>query len=516
MARMSRTTNTLINTVAGFVTRIANMTARFMLQTALIYVLGIQYTGISGLFASILTILSLAELGISNAIAFELYRPLEEHNEKRIAALMNFYKSAYNLVALIVLVIGLLIIPLIDFFVKDVPDIKESIILIYVMYILKTVFSYLLIYKSTLLVANQQNYIVSKVQAIVCLGRTVLECIILILTQQYITYLVIEIVGTIVQNLWISHLANNQHPELKKHSDESLTRAERKKMLVDIKGLAMYKASFALGSGVDNIIVSAFVNTATVGLVSNYTMIRKELEQLIKQFYNAVIPSVGNLSVTATNEKQHKVFSNLLFIDFWISSFCSISFFVIIQPFITLWLGEKYLLSITIAAVIAIDFYLTCMLNPISSFRTANGVFIKGQYRPLIMTIINVFLSIVLGYKIGIVGVFAATVISRMVTQWYDPFLLYELIFKRSPVRFYFKYYTYLLFTIACATLVYTCASLLPVTNIWIILIVRTALCVVVPNALIITFYHRTDEFHHCVNKITRMMSKIVNKIRKR
>ena len=277
----------------------------------------------------------------------------------------------------------------------------------------------------------------------------------------------------------------------------------------------MYKASFALGNGVDNIIISSVINTSAVGLVSNYTLIRKELEMLIRQFYNAVIPSVGNLSVTATDEKQHEVFSNLLFLDFWISCFCSVSYFVIIQPFISLWLGDKYLLSITVAAALAVDFYLSCMLNPISSFRTANGVFIQGQYRPLVMVIINVVLSIIFGKLWGIPGVFIATITARLLTQWYDPFLLYKLVFKQSPRKFYFHYYSYLLLTTLCGAFVYFITDYIHVENIILNLAIRAVLCILIPNAMIIILYHKKSEFKYCISQTKKIRSKVVKKFKR-
>lgn len=511
----SRTKKTMLNTIAGFVTRIANLIARFMLQTVLIYVLGIQYVGVSGLFTSLLTILSLADLGIGSAIAYELYKPLAEKDKKKIATLMNFYKKAYRLVAIVVFVIGIVLIPFLDFFIKETPDLRENITLIYMMFIIKTVVSYLLVYKSTLLVANQQNYIVSKIQAIVTFLRTIIECIMLLLTKQYLIYLLIEIIANLGQNLWISFIADKNHPELNVYKKEKLNKNEQKKLFGDIKGLAMYKASFALGSGVDNVIVSAFVGTTAVGLLSNYILIKNELIQFLKQFYNALVPSVGNLSVTESESKQHDVFSKLMFLNFWISCFCSVSYFVLVQPFVTLWLGKQYLLSLSISAVIAIDFYLACMLETVASFRTANGIFVKGQYRPLIMVIINIVLSIILGKQLGIIGVLLATVVSRLITQWYDPYLLYKIVFKCSPKRFYFRYYAYMLLFIVCAMLSYLVVDMIAVNNLLGTLACRMVVCMIVPNVVIILIYRKTDEFMYCCSQLNRVFVKAVNKMKK-
>ncbi len=510
----SRTKKTIVNTGFGFLTRITNLIARFVLQTVLVYTLGIQYTGVSGLFTSVFTILALAELGIGSAITYALYKPLAENNEKKIAELMNFFRMAYRLIALIVFVLGILVIPFLKYIVKDVPDIKENIILIYVMYVIKTVASYLLVYKSTLLIANQENYIVSSVQSIVDIIRTVLECIALLIFKEFLYYLIIEIIANVVQNIITSYLADKKYPYIKKYKKIKMNKSEQNGILHNIKAVAMYKASRALGGGVDNIVVSTFMGTASVGLMSNYLLIKEQLMQFLNQFFNAVVPGIGNLAVTSTIEHQYKIFSELLFLSFWISSFCSISYFILIQPFITIWLGGKFLLSIAIAAVIALDFYLGSMLNIIASFRTANGLFIKGQYRPLIMTIINVILSIILGIKFGIFGVLFATVFSRLITQWYDPYLLFKIVFKKSPRNFYFEYYSYLLITVIIAIAIFTISNIFTMKNTIVILLLRAALCILIPNAVIMVLYRRTDKYKMCIGRFKKIANKIIKKIK--
>ena len=160
-------------------------------------------------------------------------------------------------------------------------------------------------------------------------------------------------------------------------------------------------------------------------------------------------------------------------------------------------------------AIPAFDFYLASMLSPISSFRNANGIFVKGQYRPLIMTIINVFLSILLGIKIGAVGVFLATIISRLVTQWYDPYLLYKLVFKRSSKMFFLKYYFYMLLTILCALIVINIAAIVQINNALGEIVFRSLLCITIPNVIVIALFHKTDEFTYCTKQISNIISKI-------
>lgn len=499
-----RTKSTIINTCMGIFSRIITILANLLLQTALISALGVQYTGISGLFTSVLTVLSLAELGIGNAISYALYQPLASDDNKRIAAIMNFYRTAYRLIGCIVFVLGLCLIPFLDVIIKDVPDIRESFVLIYILYILKTAVSYFLIYKSTLLIANQKNYVVLSLQAAMNVVRVIAECLVLLCLKNFILYLCVEILMVILQNLWISHVADKRYRYLRDYKKEALSKEEKRKLFSDIKGVSMYKMSHCLGEGLDNIIVSALVGTGQVGYMSNYILIKDQLLQLLNQFYNALIPSVGNMAVTSSSDDQHHLFSELLFFNFWVSCFCSISYFILIEPFISLWLSADFLLSTAIAAIVALDLFLACMLNVIASFRNANGLFVRGQYRPLVTTVMNVILSVLWGRRFGISGVLSATVVSRLVTQWYDPWLLYKNIFRTSPKAFFKEYYSYLLFTVICGGLLWKLCTLIPGDSLWVTLIARAVLCLLVPNGVIFLLYHKSPNYKACLKRFGR------------
>ena len=63
------------------------------------------------MFGNVLGILSFAELGIGTAMNYELYKPVANKDYEKIKSLMNFYKNAYRMIALIVATVGLAICP---------------------------------------------------------------------------------------------------------------------------------------------------------------------------------------------------------------------------------------------------------------------------------------------------------------------------------------------------------------------------------------------------------------------
>lgn len=502
----TRTKNTVINTLAGLITRFSLIITSFILRTVFIYTLGIQYVGVSSLFTDILSILSFTELGISSAISHALYKPIAEKDDKKIASIMNFYRTAYRIIAIVIFSLGLIVLPFLDIFVTDVPNINESIILLFLLYLFKTAVSYLLIYKSTLLVATQKKYLVSKIEVIVNIIKVFIEIVVLMVFKQFVFYLVIEIVASIVQNIIISKRADKENKNLDLYQEEKISKIEFKNLLTDIKGLAMFQMSSSIGNGIDSLVISTFISTTVVGLLSNYTLIKNQIYSMLNQFYNAIVPSIGNLAVEETTEKQHITFKNLYFLNYWITLFCSISFLILIDPFITIWIGKNYKLSMLLVIIISFDFFLDMQLKPIASFRTANGLFKQGQYRPLITTVLNVILSLFLVKDYGMVGVIGATILCRLATQWYDPWLLYKLIFKQSFMKFYKIFLKNIIIFFLAAYLTIFSTSLININNLFFDFSVRILACLVIPNLLIILFYRNTNEMKFIIRTLSNLI----------
>ena len=108
---MSRTKKSAINSVVGIVCSLISSILSFALQAVFIRLLGLEYSGINGLFTDVLKILNLAELGINNAIMFRLYKQIADNNQFEIEKLLNYYRKFSYLIGLIILVVGIGFIP---------------------------------------------------------------------------------------------------------------------------------------------------------------------------------------------------------------------------------------------------------------------------------------------------------------------------------------------------------------------------------------------------------------------
>ncbi len=536
MSSKSRVANAALNTSAGLVAKLVNILTGFVMRTVFIYTLGIAYTGVSSLFTDILSMLSFAEMGISGAISFALYKPVAEGDHKRVGALMNFYKKAYRKVALAVFLAGMALIPFMGVLVPadkidaSNPAIRDQILsqltIIYVLYVINSAISYLLIYKTAILTAHQEQRYSSIVQVVMSLIRVVIECAVLFgfrwTKYCFIIYLIVGIILTRTQNAISSYIAVKRHPQVNEYLSEQLPKEEQKKLFSNVKALMIYKLCTTINSGLDSIVISSMFGTLWVGFVSNYRLVTAKLLVLINQFYGSVTPSVGNLATLSTEEKQHRTFKNLLFLSFWLICFCCTSLLVLINPFIEIWLGEQYTKSFMLVLSLVINFYLGCIIHPISTFRISNGLFKEGQYRPVAMLVINVIASFGLAFWLGnkygdewgVIGVKLATCLSHLLTlQWFDPLIVYKHVFKKSVKLYYKQILIYTGIAVGCAAVTYLLGMMIPDINKYVRFLILAVLCLIIPNAAIILIFRKTEEYKAIIAIFGKLTAKLKNKL---
>lgn len=508
----SRTKNSIKNISTGAIVQIVNKLMAFVVRTVFIKVLNTEYLGVNGLFTNILTILSFAELGIGTAIIFNMYKPVAENDKEKIKSLMQLYKKSYNIIGTIVFLLGLFIIPFMDILVKDVPNIKENINMIYLLFLFNTASSYFFTYKKSIISAHQKQSIINNFDSIFYLIKSILEILFLIITKNFIVYLSIQILGTLLENIILSLKANKMYPYLKEKSTEKLSKVESKNIFSNVKSLIVYKFGGVIMNGTDNILISALINVNTVGLCSNYIMIIEAVKSVITSAINGITASIGNLNAIGNKERKEDIFYQFTFTNYIIYSFCTIAFIVLLNPFIELWIGNEYILNISVSVALAISFFINGLRNPGYIYRITLGLFEKGKFTPYIGAITNILLSIVLCKNWGVTGIFVATSIAQLVSySWIDPYLIHKYEFKTSVKKYFKKYLIYFLVFTICTFITLFVSNVVKITGI-LGFIYKIIIVMIIPNILNILIFHRCDEFKEL--KI-RFLKPILNKIKK-
>ena len=317
---------------------------KFASRRVFVFTLGKAYLGLNGLFSDILSALSLAELGFGVSITYSLYRPVAQGDTELIKSLVRLYRRVYRTVGAAVLAAGLALSPFLNFFVKEMPGDIPSIPLIYALTVVNTGISYFWSYKSTLLFVYQKKYIDATVRTVVALFATGAQIAVLLLTHNYVYYLYIAVVATLVQNMVISAQADRLYPFLREREARPLPEEVLGDIRRNVGAMILHRIGSVAVFSTDNLLISKFVGIETTGLYSNYMMLRGLLNIAVNALSNAVMPALGNLTVTSTVQEKRTAFRRLNFCAAWLFGWMSICLLCLYDPFIELWLGAGYLL----------------------------------------------------------------------------------------------------------------------------------------------------------------------------
>ncbi len=495
MNEHSRTEYSMINIMAGVGGYIINAILGFICRMVFAKYLSADYLGVNGLFTNILSMLSLAELGIGGAIVYALYKPLAEHNEKKIASLVKVYGTAYKFVGIVVGIIGICLMPFLNVIITEQPSISESIYVLYLLNLFNTVITYFFSYRSSLLIAAQQNYIVVGVNYTITILQSILHTLVLVCTHNYMAYLLIQTVGIVIYNLLISHIAVRRFPYITGKSIEPLSQKEKGELFKNVKDLTFYKISGLLVNSTDNILITFFQGLATTGIASNYTLLVNMLNSLLGQIFNSLTASIGNHNAIENIEKKHEMFRFLNMVNAWIYGWGALGIYFCSSDLVRVCFGENYVLHESIPMILAINFYISGVTNIVGTYKHTLGLFRQGRFIQIGTGVVNIILSIILGKYWGLFGILCATGIARACTHlWYTPYVVYKYGFNMKTVEYWKSYFKYTLIVLLSAIICKWITSLIP-ESFFFQVVLKMVLCSIIANGVFVMTLFRTSEF---------------------
>ncbi len=506
MKKESRTLYSLKNVFANFAGYGINLLLSFVCRMVFVRCLQKEYLGISGLFSNILSMLSLTELGIGTAIVYALYKPLAENDEDKIASLMKFYGIAYKIIGCIVGIFGLCMLPFLNSIIIDQPNITENLNVIYLLYLFNSASSYFFSYRSSILTAAQRNYVVTSINYVFVVVQNIVQIIFLILTKNFVVYLTIQIICTFLTNVCISLKAKHDYPFITKRNIKSLSKEEKKSITKNVKALTVTKLSGLLVNNTDNIVITYFDGLITTGIASNYTLLTGMLSTMLNMIFNSLTASIGNYNASESDKKKRKFFEELNLLCFWLYGWATVGIIICSTDLIRVFFGESYILPINIPIILAINFYMVGMQTVVLAYKSTLGMFKYGQYIQFVTAVLNIVGDFILGAKYGLLGIYIATAIARLLTVvWYEPYIICKHVLKQSFYIYIKKYFVNILLIFVSVICSYYVCCLVHVTGLFKALI-DVVICSLITNSMFLLFFSRTEEFDKLKNRILNLI----------
>lgn len=503
--RLARTKNTLRNIVFGSLNRIVNIVLPFVARTVILYVMGTQYLGLSSLFSSILSFLSLTELGVGGAMVYSMYKPIAENDHATICALLNLYKKLYRIIGTVILLLGISLMPFLKVLVPEElpPDI--NLYLLYAIYLFNAVLSYwLFAYKNALLQAYQRDDINSKIASLITPVSYAVMLASLCLTKNYYAYVIWLPVFTVLTNILRLVLVTRNFPDLepKGRISNELKRSIFKKT----GALIGTKLNTVVLNAADNLVMSAYLGLTAIAIYGNYHYIMSSIIGFLGIIYSSMTAGLGNSLQTETLCANYQKFINFSFINSWIVGWCAVCLVCLYQPFMALWAGEDLMFPFYVALEMGLYFYVYQIRKIPVVYKDAAGIWWEDRFRPYVCMVVNVVLNIVLVQVIGVSGIILSTVFSLFISIPWENYTIFKYVFNRSSKPYYGKMFlsasTMLL---AGAVTLWLCSLLsdgIPA------FILKMCICVMVPNVIFALLNCKRPEFHEMMCMVQRILKR--------
>ena len=494
---MSRSQIAAKNSTLAVISMAVTYVLSFVYRTVLVKVMGVEYVGITGLCGNIINIFSLAELGISWAISFHLYKPLSNADFKTVSAIINLLRKIYRYIGAFIAVAGLVVLPFLTTLVKSDRPI-DHLHLIYLMFLANTVLSYLFFaYYQILISADRKDYLLFRPRVLVPLFCTIFQILVLVLFHNFLLAVLFLCLSTLLKNLWMASIGKRTYPFLQQFKCEVLGRELKIKILDYIKATMIYKISLTIYQSASSIIISSFKGVAILGIYSNYVLIVDTVKGVILNLINPLTSVIGEINAAESAEYKKIIYRRLNFLMEWVCCFCSACFLTLMNPFVEVWLGKEFTLPISTLILIVTFFYFEFITAFSTKFRDACGLNHIGKFRPVFTTVINVVLSLILVNTIGLNGVLLAMLIARLTTiTWFEPWVVHKNVFNCSVFEYYKELFDNLLITVFVSFGLYWTS-----TFIWngtvLAFVLLCVICTIVPNLIQIIVFRRDEAYQY-------------------
>ena len=428
-----RTKKVFLNLLSEILPQLIIAVISFVRVKIFLSYIGDEILGVYQLFGQILAYLSLAELGLTDAAMYYLYKPLYEKNNKDISSLISGVKKSFNYVMIVMLILGFIVSPFVHFLIADNTLDNMFIIICFILTLFVNVLGYFSTTYTVLFNADQNKYKYSFYTQGLLILRNITVIIVILLFRNLYGILITEIIFTLLQNLVMKILFKKHYPNLTTKEKPNYSFWSKTKSLIPHKigGLIAYN--------IDVILVSKILGLTKVVVYNAYYAITSVIAGIVGKFSSSTLASVGNLLV-AEPKKAYSVFLEYNHMLFFIATIICVPLSVVFTKFIELWYGIEYTVSDFTMYLFIFNLMYGIIRIILNVFSAAKALFKETLICTYLEAGINLTVSLILILSgAGISGLLLGTSISMIVSEYLiKPSILNKHIFKDKISIYYF------------------------------------------------------------------------------
>lgn len=411
----SRTTNSAKNSVISLLFYGILIVLTFFSRRVFIDALGAELLGLNTTITNLLGLLNLSEMGIATAISFTLYKPIAENDRETIREIVSVQGWVYFIVASIVMLGGMVMMFFIPQIFADTTLPLSYAYSTFIVFLFSSLLGYFFNYKQIMHSASQKEYknvlIVKLLLAIKIIAQIVaLQFLVL----GYQSWLILEVIFAIITTLLLRYSIKREYSWLRVSIFEGRRLTDKYPIIfTKVKQLFFHKIGGFVLSQASPLVVFAFTSLSLVAIYGNYMLVLSGITTLIAASFGGIMPVIGNMIVENDKEKERKVFGEYMVLKMLLGASFTHCLFVGGKVFMTLWMGEDFLLpDFSFYLLLAIGYI--NFTRPYDTFLVPYGL-VEDIWAPVIEAGLNLGLSILLGYYFSLPGILIGILISLIV-----------------------------------------------------------------------------------------------------
>ena len=510
-----RVANVLRNSMYSMMLYVVLAVLGILIRQAFTRNLPIELLGLEGLFTNVISLLSIAEMGISTVISYGLYREIANKNEAEVNMLMSIYRYIYLIIGTMVALIGVILFFFLPWIVRDNSIAWSYVQLVYVIQICTVLSTYFLAYRRTLFAADQKDYICVRIDLVCTFAANLVKFAAIVVWQSYTMYALSALGFNILANLIISHRLGKEYPFL--HTVKvTVQDLRQRKFFVDVKNFLIHKLSYAVYFGTDTIVISSILGLRTAGLVANYVLLCDGVYKLLYKMLQGIIPSVANLVYTDDREKSYRVYRMLDFAYFLMGGYVACIYFTVLQPFVALFFGTDFLLDDAYVMALAVNVFLGMQFENAYNFRSTHGVFENDRGYMVLSAVTNLILSVILAHYLGVVGVMIGTIAGLAFIVYGRVQFVFRVIFRRSMKEYWWSHAWWSMAVLLEIILINEILSASFFSSTYAGLLIKCLCAALLMLGMQVFVFHRCEEFRSVCLYAVEVRDVLMSKVRGR
>lgn len=448
--------------------------------------LGADFIGLTGTLYGIISFLNLTEFGISSAISVFLYKPLQSKDQEKINKLISLFGYLYRKIGTIIIIGGIIVSLFFPLIFKNTTINIGIIYYTFYCYLTAQLLGYFINYRQILMTADQKNYIITAYIQTAGMIKTILQIIIVLRWKEPISWVTLELLFNIFSCIILNKKINLEYPWLNTNVKSGKTYLKEYPAVLNMtKKVFIHKFKDFILNHSDEIIIFAFVSLKMVAYYGNYTIVISKINQLVATVMNSVDAGVGQLVAENNKKKILETFWELTAMRYFIAGIIVFSLYLLMGPFICVWLGREYLLSPLILVLLLVTVFIMQTRGVVDIFNHAYGHY-NDIWAAWTEGLINIIITIIAAHFWGISGILLGKILSLIpiIVIW-KPYYLFKVGFRLNIYAYWKNITLYFFIFLSCFISFTLLSKLIPISptknygN-----LILYALCTVIPFCL--------------------------------